>query len=149
MVTKVNTINDIENSLNWGFHDSRLLSIHVDYLQRQVDFDIDIQDSDFEATKPTDPVVFRPGRLTLLDVYFCVIDPPDPRYQSSENKGLWIANTGPVTSAEMLCKLPVNSLPKGASVYWFFINDWNAFIYVAYMDARFEWRGTTATKAGA
>jgi hypothetical protein len=70
------------------------------------------------------------GRLTLFGFLFCAIEPPDPQYPYQKAEGLWIARSGSANSQKLPTKLP-DTLPKGAFVHYFFINDWNAFIYLS------------------
>ena len=113
-------------------------ALHIDYLKQRVVIDIDIQDINDKSNSEEESMVFNPGKIILHNVFFCVIEPPDSRSNFIRNDGLWLVNAKPVTSKEMLAKLPVDQLPDGCFVYWFYINDWNAFIYIAYMDACFE-----------
>ncbi len=82
-----------------------------------------------------DPEVYRAAQLTLSQLLFCVMEAPDSKYPYQEEKPLWIG-AGSVENSEApsSTQLP-KPLPEGAFVHWFFVNDWNAFIHVAAMDA--------------
>jgi len=130
------TVEEIEMSLPNGLHDANLAKLAIDYVNNEAVFDIRIDVSDAESTDQSEQCRF--GSLTLSGLMFCVIEPPDPRYTYRNSSGLWITSSGPVTSDDILTKLP-RPLPQGAFVHYLFINDWNAFIYIAAMDAHFKW----------
>lgn len=133
------TIEEIERGLPNGFHDARLKGIDIDYARREARLDLQADIGSPESRSEGIKDAYRACRLTLSDLLFCVIEPPGPTYQRQKAEWLWIADSGPATSEEILPKLPT-PLPEGAFVHYFFINEWNAFIYLAAMDACFEWR---------
>jgi len=130
------TIEEIEMSLPNGLHDANLARLDIDYVNRETRFHIQIDVSDAESEDSS--VQHRLGYLTLSGLLYCVVEPPDPQYPYGNNSGLWITSSAPVTSEDVLAKLP-GPLPQGAFIHYLFVNDWNSFIYVAAMDARFEW----------
>ena len=132
------TIEEIERSLPNGFHDAKLKRIDIDYVKREAKLDLQASIGNPESQDEEMRDAYRAGRLILSGFLFCVIEPPDPRYPYQKAAWLWIADSGPVNSAEIPIKLP-EPLPKGAFIHYFFVNDWNAFIYLAAMDARFNW----------
>jgi len=125
------TLAEIEDTLPNGFHDARIKSIKIDYVNRVATFDMDIWVADEE-----DPEIYRAAQLTLSKLLFCVIEAPDSKYPYHEEKPLWV-DAGSVENAEApsSTRLP-KPLPEGAFVHWFFVNDWNAFIHVAAMAAQ-------------
>ena len=89
-----------------------------------------------------DPVVresMRSGQLNISGLLFLIIEPPDERYPYQKAEGLWI-DEGEVVDRvpKNMPKLPKN-LPPGAFVHWFFVTDWNSFIYLAATGTEFEW----------
>jgi len=70
---------------------------------------------------------------------FLIIEPPDENYPYQKAEGLWI-DEGEVGDGvpKNKPKLPKN-LPPGAFVHWFYVNDWNSFIYLAATGAEFKW----------
>jgi hypothetical protein len=127
------TLVEIENSLPNGFHDALLKKVSVDYLKREAVLEIGIDTS----TPEMEECKHWTGRLTLTDLLFCAIDPPDTLPQTQTNDGLWISDTGRAEEKQFSSKMK-HQMPKGAFVHYFFINEWNAFLYVAAKSARFE-----------
>ncbi len=132
------TIEDIENNLPNGFHDANLIGVNIDYVKREVTLDIEVDISSPESRSEGNMENYRRGILTLLGLLFCVIEPPDFQYADLDNKGLWITGSNPVRPAEIPTKFPTK-LSEDAFVHFFYISNWNASIYLAAMDARFEW----------
>lgn len=128
------TIADIEKSLPNGFHDSNLKRIDIDYATRQGDLEFEVNTGSLDTNREN----YRLGKLSISGLLFCIIETPDSRYPFQKAEGLWIADSGIVETAKFPNKLP-ESLPEGAFAHYFFVNDWNAFIYIAAMDASFGW----------
>ncbi|MDP3110722.1 MAG: hypothetical protein Q8M71_01290 [Thermodesulfovibrionales bacterium] len=132
------TIEEIEKELPNGFHDAVLTKIAIDYEKRKIMLEIEVNISKSDLPDEVCREASRAGRLTLSGLLFCVIESPDPQYRFHETKNLWISDSGSVKSLKIPARLPT-ILPNGAFVHYFFVNDWNAFIYLAAMDALFEW----------
>jgi hypothetical protein len=131
------TIKEIESNLPNGFHDANLKTISIDYVTRKAELDITVDISNAEAPEEDATEDYRDGKLILSGLLFCIIEPPDLRSADLNADGLWITSSGTVKPGEMLKDLPL-LLPEGAFVHYFFVNNWNASIYLAAMDARFE-----------
>lgn len=122
------------------FHDAEIERLTLDYVAREAVLDCSICIGDPDATDEEARGARRKGHLTISGLLYCTIDPPDPSYPYQDAGALWMVGDGPVGSNGVSGKhLPTN-LPDGAFVRWFFINDWNAFIYIAAESARFEWK---------
>ena len=130
-------IEEIERDLPNGFHDSNLVKVEVDYLKREAVIYLRIDISDPDDTKNPGKIVYREGELHLTDLVYFVLEPPDDKYDLSMSDGLWIANGGELKEINTASTLPT-SVPEGAFEYWFFINDWNCFIYFSAMGAYWE-----------
>jgi hypothetical protein len=134
------TIDEIRRSLPNGFHDSDICSINIDYVKEEATFLIDV-----DLTSPDGPVDIShlEGLLKLTGLLYCVIEPPavgfSKGYVSDPDK-LWIASDSSDFSLLYSSpKLP-EPLSDGAFRHWFFISSQNSFIYVAAVDASFEWK---------
>jgi hypothetical protein len=127
------TIEEIEGNLPNGFHDASLKRIEIDYVKMVAVLDIDV-----DTSSPDTDEEYREGRLTLTGLLFCVIDPPDFRSPVKTTEGVWIADSGQATTEQLTTKLP-GPIPAGVFVHYFYINDWNAFLYVAAASARLDW----------
>ena len=132
------TLDEVAASLPNGFHDADIKSISIDYVAGTATFDLEVWVGDESAAKEEGREVYRAAVLILSDLLFCVIDPPDPRYEYYEKKALWVddASRG-AASISTSVTLPT-PLPENTFVYGFFVNNWNAFIHVAAMNARLE-----------
>ncbi len=121
------------------FHDASIERITLDYVARKAVLDCSICIGNPDAADVVSREARRRGRLIFLGLLYCVIDPPDSSYPYKDSEGLWLKDDGPVvTSVVSGERLPQN-LPDGAFSHTFFINDWNAFIYIAGESVRFEW----------
>lgn len=134
------TIEEIGDTLPNGFHDSDILGINIDYVRGEVTFLIDV-----DLTSPDEKVevTSRHGELKLTGLLYCVIEPPGysltNEYVPAEDK-LWITGDSSDFSELKECpKLP-EPIPDGGFRHWFFISSHNFFIYVAAMNAGFQWK---------
>ncbi len=84
------TLEEIADSLPNEFHDTHIKSISIDYLMRTAKFDLEIWVGDSAAINEEEREAYRNARLTLSGLLYCVIEPPDPRYDYSEKKTLWV-----------------------------------------------------------
>jgi hypothetical protein len=87
-----------------------------------------------------DPELYRPGKLRVEPVYLFFIEPPDAKYSfvpdGSDLKvdGDYV-KVGQNTAVDRL--LPM--LPQNATTYRFFLEKWNAFLYVAGGSVDLSW----------
>lgn len=132
------TIVEIEKTLPSGFHDASLGKLNIDYDKREAKLEILVDIGEPDSPREELKEANRKGILTLSGLLYCVLEPPDSRTTYQKAQGLWIADSGPVDSAKLRTKLP-EPLPEGAFAHNFFINEWNAFIIIAALDAQFEW----------
>ncbi len=132
-------ITEIEMIIPNGFHDALLESISVDYMKKNAVFNLQLCIGDPYSEDIKKREGYRRGRLMLHGLLYCVIEPPDPAYPYCEAKTLRI-DAGPLgyPGISVKSRLP-EPLPEGAFSHWFFVQKWNAFIYVAATDAQFVW----------
>lgn len=142
------TIDEIGDTLPNGFHDADILSIHLDYVKEESSFliDIDLSEPDVRVE-----VSSRQALLKLTGLLYCVIEPPHcsftKEYIPGEDK-LWITSDSSDFSGLKDCpKLPA-PLPANSFRHWFFISSHNCFIYVAAMDASFQWKVNDINNGG-
>ena len=129
-------INDVEDSLPYGFHDSWIRSISVDYLKRVVKFAIEVW-VDYEDPIPGVPgrkPVLREGELVVTGLHALILPAPKRSYGDDGELDA-IGNAGAAEDVQ----LP--PLPTGAFVYSFWIGNWVGSIVFAAQDAEFRWVG--------
>ena len=123
------TIEDIEQLLPNGFHDSYITALHVNYAQRTAEIDMKIWVSGPEAA---DPDEYQPLKLSLSGLIYFVIEPPGDLYLDTSEP--WLVAGGSSEVETSPSRLP-KSLPAGAFTYWFFVNNWNSYIHIAALTA--------------
>ena len=126
------TIEEIELSLPNGFHDSNILNVRVDYVQRTVELGMEIWVS---LLDDTDPERYQPATLFISDLVYFVIEPPGPPNVS--HGPITLVDGGSTELEQSGYSLP-KPLPAGAFTYWFFVNNWNCFIHVAALSAQLK-----------
>ena len=131
------TIEEISDALLNGFHDSHILRIGIDYVRGEVIFLIDVDLSSLDEEVPR-----RHGELKLTGLLYCVIEPPSyslsKEYVFAEDR-IWLsADSSDFSELNEYPKLP-EPIPDGGFKHWFYDNNHNSFIYVAAMNAGFEW----------
>ncbi|GAC1475884.1 MAG: hypothetical protein NVSMB9_29230 [Isosphaeraceae bacterium] len=82
---------------------------------------------------------YRTAVVTLSGLLFCVLEPPDPRYPYQDADALTVESG----TVESLSTPPAPKLlsktPMGAFTDWFFVQEWNSFIYVSAIEASLAW----------
>lgn len=126
-MTFISPIDKINNSLPNGLHDSKLLSMQINYKSRELTLELAINTCDETHNNPIFNSVIN---LTFTDLLFCIIEPPDLRYFQIQRDDLWLVDYYHVVSEQELDKLP-GPLPQEAFVIKCFINDWNSFIFIS------------------
>jgi len=134
------TLEELAATLPNGFHDAQVSSISLDYLKREVEFTLDVWVGDSSSQDEEVREAYRNGELKLSGLLYCAIEPPDANYPYGEAKKLWV-DAGALESASFKpsVKLP-EPLSEDAFACWFFVQDWNSFIYVAAREASLEWK---------
>ena len=72
------TFEETAAALPNGFHDAELQHFEMDYVHRKLRFDLVVWIGDMDDSRRRE--LYRPARLTLDDVAFLVIEPPDVNY---------------------------------------------------------------------
>lgn len=121
------------------FHDAGIERLALDYIASEAVLDCSIRIGDPDAEDEEAREMRRRGRLIFRGLHYCAIDPPDSSYPYDNPGSLCLSDDGSVGSDSVSGeRLPAN-IPAGSFAHYFFINDWNAFIYIAAENARFEW----------
>jgi hypothetical protein len=127
-----------ENFPHATLHDAEIERVTLDYVTRQAIFECSLYvgdpDSDEEAREAQ-----KAGRFVFTDFLYCVIEPPYAAYPYQRAGAIRIPGDGPVDGDKIPGQHLPGNLPEGAFAHGFFVNDWNAFIYIAAQKVRFEW----------
>lgn len=137
----MNLDNLISNKYSHGtFHDAVIESINLDYMTNTAKLKCNICIGDPDSQEEKQRELRASGHLIITGLLYCVVEPPDPKYPYQQSGGLWVSDDGTLVPGKipMKTKKPT-PLPRGAFEHYFFINDWNSFIYIAAMNATFEW----------
>jgi hypothetical protein len=132
------TLNELARTLPNGFHDSAVHMINLDYSKHEIIFSIAVWVGDLSATDDETREAYRMGHLTLSDMAFCVIEPPDPTYPYYEKDRI-VVDTDEVKSLRTPPSVQLPSVPEGMFLNWIYVNQWNSFIYVAARNAELVW----------
>jgi hypothetical protein len=135
------TLEEIDNLPPNGFHDAQLFSIELDYAKALAKLHVNLL-----IGLPDDPEeersAYQEAIVSLTGLCFCSIEPPCPDYPFVPGGGpTWMV--GDRAKPDHLPSLPdiMKKAPEGTWSYRFFVNDWNAFIYIAARDAELSWIG--------
>ena len=143
------TPEDLGRTLPNGFHDAQVTSLCIDFAQREVAIKINVWVGDCSSRSLDVREAYRPGLLTLSGLLYCSIEPPDPRYPYRDGGAITI-DAGTVESLVVTpsAKLP-GGAPDGAWTHWFFVKEWNAFVYISARAASLTWVDEAACKPSA
>ena len=128
------TLEEVAASLPNGFHDAELQRFEMDYVHRTLRFDLVVWIGDDSRGRET----YRSTRLTLDDVAFLVIEPPDTNYP-------WITpgpiriDAGEGQPAQSSSTLP--TAPPGTHTAWVYLEQMNRYLLFATSSASLEWTG--------
>jgi hypothetical protein len=135
------TLDELDRSLPNGFHDAQLFSLELNYTARSAKLHLNLL-----VGWPEDPELereaYQEATLTITGLCFCSIGPPQSNYPFLPD-GNPIGLSGDPAKPDHLPSLPdlVERFPPGTWCYRFFMDDWNAFIYIAGRDTTFAWIG--------
>lgn len=131
------TIEDIDKNLPNGLHDSRLIELHIDYINKECMLTLNIDISNIGDSNNANKPNYSKGMLKFSGLLFYIIEPPHFLYLP--NDGLWISDTGLVTIKDVYNKKTSIQVPDDSFIYYLFINNWNAFIYICASNVSFDW----------
>ena len=130
------TFQETSASLPNGFHDAELHRFEMDYVRRQLRFDLVVWIGDVDDQERRE--TYRPARVTVDDVAFVVIEPPYADYPG--------AKTGPIgiDAGEGRLRQSSSALPEasaGTSITWMYLEEMNRFLLFSAGNASLEWTG--------
>ena len=130
------TFEEVAASLPNGFHDAELQRFEMDYVHRTLRFDLVIWIGDIDDSQRRE--LYRPARLTLDDVAFLVIEPPDINYPWLKAGRIRI-DAGEGQPPHSSSTLPV--APAGTRTTWVYLGELNTFLLFSSGNASLEWTG--------
>jgi hypothetical protein len=130
------TFQEVAASLPNGFHDAELQRFEMDYMRRTLTFDVVVWIGRMDDTQARE--LYRPARLSVDDVGFFVIEPPDARYPSRKPGPIRI-DAGEGQPRQGSRTLP--SVPAGNTTTWMYLEQFNQFALFSAGSASLEWTG--------
>jgi hypothetical protein len=130
------TFEEVAASLPNGFHDAELQRFEMDYVHRTLRFDLVVWIGDMDDSRCRE--LCRPARLSLEDVAFLEIEPPDINYPWLKAGPIRI-DTGegqPLQSSSTL-----SIAPAGTRTTWMYLGELNRFLLFSAGNASLEWTG--------
>jgi hypothetical protein len=130
------TLEELEDTLPNGLHDSELRSILIDYVQRMVTMQLSVfvghPDAPLEQRE-----AYKEASLVISGLLFAVIEPPDPGYRFAKPASL---RTDACDASKNLNPGLISALPADSFVRSLFVNEWNAFVHLAGLKAEILWK---------
>ena len=130
------TFEETAAALPNGFHDAELQRFEMDYVHRQLLVDLVVWIGDMGDSRRRE--LYRPARLTLDDVAFLVIEPPDVNYPWLKAGRIRI-DAGEGQPPRSSSTLPV--APAGTRTTWIYLEELNTFLLFCAGNASLEWTG--------
>jgi hypothetical protein len=133
---------ELEDSLPNGFHDSLIQRITRDLIAGELVMDLEIL-----VGLPREPRVdrdrYQAARIVFRQVLFCSIELPggNSAFRAAGSVCFSWERTLPGVLPESLTR----ALPGGALCYSFFIQDWHSHIHIAATDLDFSWSKSSSS----
>ena len=122
---------DLERTHEISFHDSDLCSLSIDFVERTVEFILNVCVGEPGSA---DPERRRRAHVVMSGLEYLVLAPPDPTYPYQRGVAVDIDPCGPDETVSSRYQIP-----QGAFSGRFFVSDWNSFIHFAAMDVQLTW----------
>jgi hypothetical protein len=131
------TFEEVSASLPNGFHDAEIRRFEMDYVHRTLQFDLDVWIGDMDDSRRRREL-YRPARLTLADVAFLVIEPPDVNNPWLKAGSIRI-DVGEGQPPRSSSTLPV--APAGTRTTWIYLEELNTFLLFSAGNTSLDWTG--------
>ncbi len=132
------TLDVLSASIPNGLHDAELKTLAIDYVKREVRLSLNISVGDLDAVAEAEREAYRHAEVILSGLIYYVCEPPDAGYPYDRGGSVRI-DIGAMQTLTQPASMTLPPVPTTAFVNWIFVNEWNAFIYVAAQDARLRW----------
>jgi hypothetical protein len=125
------TFEEIEKSTPNGFHDAVIERFSIDYPSGRI---LLLMRLLVGTPGAEDEERYAPAELRVNRLLFCAIEPPDPDYPFvPDGSPLDVSGVRGLGDTPEMARIAAQ-LPSTASCYRFFVDQWNAFIYLAGSD---------------
>lgn len=124
------------NSLPNGLHDAHISAINIDYVARSIKMFAEIWTGDLESNIDSIREGYKNAEICITNFQYIVIEQPDHNYGYNKKETLWI-DAGEIDDLKKKPELP--EAQANNFQFWIFVNDWNAFIYIAAESINIEW----------
>ena len=131
------TLDDIEEGLPNGLHDSRMHAYSSVADEQRAEFVLDVWVGDLHSTVTSERERHRRARLELFGLGYLVVEDPDPRYGPGLKSPVQIDSCAADDDVDRSRRVP-----DGGFAGRFFISDWNSYIHFAALEARLTWLDT-------
>jgi len=129
-------LQDIENELPNGFHDSVLLGIQIDFLQKKALLRMNIWVGDSISEDESRREEYLLVDIQLKEVSYFIIEPPK-RISNEPEKELLVDGGSSYEKLNTSCPYHcLESTGQDGGAYWFYVHQWNSFIHLAARDAK-------------
>ena len=128
------TLDELDSSLPNGFHDAKIRSVMIDYNACEARLKIDLWVGALDARTVEEREKYAPAELTLSGLLYWIAEAPEDLCSPG---GLWIDAGSMERLQTKKPKLP--EIPADGFAYYFYVNDWNAFIFLAAKNAQLVW----------
>jgi hypothetical protein len=129
------TLEQLENTLPNGLHDSEVQRVTVDYEKRKLVLDVAVWVGSMNDP-PERREAYKSGQIEIAGLIFFVMEPPDAKYPFRDSAELTI--DGCDMSKNLDSEL-LKSLPTDAFFRSLWVKEWNAFIHIAARHAEIAW----------
>jgi len=123
---------ELADTLPNGFHDARLNNFAISWVDRVAHLSLDVWIGDANGPKHL-LESYRACTLTLTEVEYVVMDPPDPRYPYRAREPVTID----LASAQPSFLQP----PASGTPFRLWVGHWNGFIHLTCVAALLTWAG--------
>ncbi len=131
------TFEELDKKLPNGFHDAKLHGISVDFAGASVVIRIGILTGLPDTESPEG---WRGATLTVRPAYLSYIERPDASYPFLPQGQPLNVDGSPVTAArDASIDELLRALPRGATTFRFFLEEWNSFLCVSGGSVDFSW----------
>jgi hypothetical protein len=131
-------LDELEQSLPHGFHDSIILAFSVDVVGLKLAVELEVAVDAEEVRGSRCSYLYRRGTLTFSGLLSFAYESPEnpPRLMSGQRIDI---DTGPVSEVRQQRAWFPKTLPEEAFTTYIYLDFWESFIILAATDAQLQW----------